>query len=144
MESFVRNFIRASLVWLLAGVAIGVAMAVDPALIVLRRAHVHANTVGFVSMMIFGVAYHVMPRFSGNPLWSRRAARLHLWLANTGLALMAGGWISLVVIRSSTLFRLMLVNGAILGAAGVLLFVINIWRTLEPKPAAVTMLRKAA
>ena len=92
MEAFVRNFIRSSVLWLGGGVVLGVWMALAPQAIVYRPAHVHANLLGFVSMMIFGVAYHVIPRFTGNPLSSRRLALVHLWIANIGLALLVSGW----------------------------------------------------
>lgn len=55
MEAFVSNFIRASLCWLAFGVLLGTAMTFAPALTVYRPAHMHANLLGFVSMMIFGM-----------------------------------------------------------------------------------------
>lgn len=135
MDVFVSRFIRSSLVWLGIGVLIGVSMAFWPgAAMVYRPAHVHANLLGFVSMMIFGVAYHVVPRFSGHPLPSRTVASLHVWVANTGLALLVGGWIlraswsepGLVLLRS----------GAALSAVGAFLFIYNIWATLNGVRAA--------
>jgi cbb3-type cytochrome oxidase subunit 1 len=54
-----------------------VAMAVHPAWAVYRTAHLHMNLLGFVAMMIFGVAYHVIPRFTGHSLHSRRLAAVH-------------------------------------------------------------------
>lgn len=93
MEPFVRYFIRSSLLWLGGGVLLGLWMALSPAAIVYRPAHVHADLLGFVSMMIFGVAYHVIPRFTGNPLRSRSVAQVHVWVANAGLALLVGGWL---------------------------------------------------
>jgi cbb3-type cytochrome oxidase subunit 1 len=130
MDPFVRRFIRSSLVWLGVGVTLGVAMAVHPAAVAFRPAHLHANLLGFVSMMIFGVAYHVMPRFTGRPLHSVRAAAVHLWVANLGLAGMVSGFI-LRVYRWSPGAALLGVGG-VLGAAGAFLFIYNIWRTVEP------------
>jgi heme/copper-type cytochrome/quinol oxidase subunit 1 len=129
MEHFVRNFIRASLAWLGTGVLIGVSMAFWPAeALVYRTAHIHANLLGFVSMMIFGVAYHVMPRFTGNPLHSRRQATWHLWIANAGLALLVGGWVARVWIPEPA--TMLLRAGAAASAVGAFLFIHNIWRTL--------------
>ena len=91
MEWFVRAFIKASLAWLGLGVTLGVAMAAQPAWIVYRPAHVHMNLLGFVTMMIYGVAYHVLPRFSGHPLHRRGLAGAHWVLANLGLATMVAG-----------------------------------------------------
>jgi heme/copper-type cytochrome/quinol oxidase subunit 1 len=133
MEPFVRRFIRSSLLWLALGVVLGTLMAFIPfRAMAFRPAHVHANLLGFVSMMIYGVAYHVIPRFGGRPLFSRAAARAHLWIANLGLAGLVGGWLvvpwhagGLLAVRA----------GALLAAVGALLFVVNLWKTLDPPPA---------
>lgn len=134
MEPFVRGFIRASLIWLAVGVTIGVSMAFWPQeALVYRTAHIHANLLGFVSMMIFGVAYHVMPRFTGNALHSRREAAVHLWLANLGLALLVGGWMARVWTWQAG--EVALRAGAVVSALGMLLFIHNVWRTLGPSMA---------
>ena len=130
MDPFVRRFIRSSLVWLGTGVLIGIAMAFRPAeALAWKPAHMHANLLGFVSMMIFGVAYHVIPRFTGSPLHRPRLASAHVWIANAGLAGMVGGFIARVywwgigngVMRA----------GAALSAVGAFLFIYNLWRTLD-------------
>jgi cytochrome c oxidase cbb3-type subunit 1 len=148
VEPFVKNFIRSSLVWLGTGVLLGLWLVVAPVQAVMYRpAHLHANLLGFVSMMIFGVAYHVIPRFIGAPLWSRSAAGLHLWLANAGLALMIAGW----MIRPAryTTGSGVLIAGAFLSAVGTFLFITNIWRTLapnahtrQPAPEVVQLIRQ--
>lgn len=131
MESFVRGFIRASLAWLGVGVIIGVSMAFWPAeALIYRPAHVHANLLGFVSMMIFGVAYHVIPRFTGSPLHSRRLPAIHFVVANLGLLLLVGGWIGRVVSVTGGTHALR--GGAVLSSIGAFLFIFNLWRTLEP------------
>ena len=143
MEPFVRRFVRASLAWFGVGVLIGISMAFFPnQALVYRTAHIHANLLGFVSMMIFGVAYHVMPRFSGNALHSRREAAIHLWVANIGLALLVGGWIARVWTAETG--ALLLRVGAAVSAAGAFLFIHNLWRTLggdraAPRTAAPTI-----
>jgi cytochrome c oxidase cbb3-type subunit 1 len=134
MEAFVRRFIRASLVWLGVGVLIGISMAFFPAqALAYRPAHVHANLLGFVSMMIFGVAYHVIPRFTGNPLHDRRLGPVHLVAANLGLALLVSGWI--VRVWAFGAGEALVRAGGVVSAVGVGLFIYNIWRTLGPVPA---------
>jgi cytochrome c oxidase cbb3-type subunit 1 len=129
MELYVRGFVRASLVWLGIGVVIGLSMVIAPMqAAVYRPAHMHANLLGFVSMMIFGVAYHVLPRFAGKPLWSRRAALAHLVVANAGLALLVGGWLTRVQLPRAG--SAALVAGAVASAVGAFLFIGNIWRTI--------------
>ena len=149
MEPFIRRFVRASLVWFGVGVLIGISMAFFPReALVYRTAHIHANLLGFVSMMIYGVAYHVMPRFSGNPLHSRREAAVHLWVANAGLALLVVGWIGRVWVAAPA--DIALRTGAAASAVGAGLFIHNIWKTLGgdrrlsahvARPAAPTIVR---
>ena len=134
MEPFIRNFIRSSLLWLGGGVLLGLWMALSPQAIVYRPAHVHANLLGFVSMMIFGVAYHVIPRFTGTPLRSRRVAIVHLWVANVGLACLVGGWLLRPSAWDAGTFALGF--GAVASATGAFLFIGNLWQTLSPARAA--------
>jgi len=52
----------------------------------LKFVHSHLNMLGWVSMMIFGVGYHILPRFAGKPLKSPKMGELQFWLANIGLS----------------------------------------------------------
>jgi cytochrome c oxidase cbb3-type subunit 1 len=135
MEWFVKAFIKASLTWLALAVSLGVAMAVQPAWLVYRTAHLHMALLGFVAMMIFGVAYHVIPRFTGNPLHSRRLAGIHWWLANAGLAILAIGF--LVRPLWGTRAIPVLGAGGVLAAMGAYAFAYNLWRTLDAVRAPV-------
>lgn len=129
MEWFVRSFIKASLAWLALGVTLGVAMAVVPHWVVYRPAHMHMNLLGFVTMMIYGVAYHVIPRFTGNPLHSPRLATVHWWAANAGLAGMVAGFALRPHLGSAAVP--LLGAGALLSAAGAYMFVYGLWRTID-------------
>lgn len=134
MDWFVRAFVKTSLSWFGAGVLLGLSMAIHPSWTVYRTAHIHMNLLGFVAMMIFGVAYHVMPRFASHPLHSRRLAGVHWWLANTGLALFV---IGLMAPASAPGVRAVLLPvGGLLSAAGAYAFIYNIWRTLDASSAA--------
>lgn len=136
MDWFVRRFLKASLAWLALGVSLGIAMAIVPTLAVYRTAHLHMNLLGFVSMMIFGVAYHVIPRFTGHPLHSRRLAGAHWWTSNVGLALFVGG----LALRAGGVAwgEAPIAIGAIGAATGAYLFVYNLWRTIDgPRRAPV-------
>lgn len=74
MDWFAKVFIRASLLWFIAGITLGLAMSMYPAWVMYRPAHAHMNLVGFVVMMIFGVGYQMLPRFFGHPIHSRNLA----------------------------------------------------------------------
>jgi cbb3-type cytochrome oxidase subunit 1 len=128
MEWFVRAFLKASLAWLALGVTLGVTMAVHPPLTIHRVAHMHMTLLGFVTMMIYGVAYHVVPRFVGVPLVHRRAAGLHWWLSNVGLALMVTGFVLRTWLPEWG--TPVLGAGGSLSALGAYVFVWVIWRTV--------------
>lgn len=133
MEWFVKAFIRASLVWFTLGIALGLAMAVYPAWVVYRPAHAHMNVVGFITLMIFGVGYQLLPRLFGYRLHSRAIAIAHWWLANVGLALMVLGFIlgPHIGVRSAPVTA----TGGGLFAIGALSFVYNMWRTFSAADA---------
>lgn len=57
-----------------------------------RPAHAHLNLLGFVAMMIYGVAYHALPRFRGVPMRRPRLALGQVVLANVGLIGMSLTW----------------------------------------------------
>jgi cbb3-type cytochrome oxidase subunit 1 len=133
MDWFVARFIKAALTWLGLGVTLGVAMAAHPLWIIYRPAHVHMNLLGFVTMMIYGVAYHVVPRFFGHPLFSRKLGGIHWWLSNVGLALMVVGFVMAPHFGTSSIP--VLAGGGTLSALGAFAFIFNIWRTMDG-PAA--------
>ena len=65
---------------------LGSAFVVEPQWLIYRPAHAHMNVVGFLTMLVFGVGYQLLPRLFGQPLYSNRLAAAHLVLANLGLA----------------------------------------------------------
>ncbi len=90
MDGFVKRFILMGIIYLMVASALGVLMIVQPDASHLRFAHVHLNLLGWMSMLIFGVGYHILPRFSGKPLFSNKLGELQFWLANAGLIGLAG------------------------------------------------------
>lgn len=132
MDWFAKAFVKAALVWLGLGVTLGVIMALHPELAVYRTAHLHMNLLGFVSMMIYGVSYHVMPRFTGNAIHNVTIAVVQLWLANAGLALLAAGFAVRAQGERASIY--LLAPGGVMGAVAAYCFIYNIWRTLEGSP----------
>lgn len=138
MGWFVKAFIKGSLAWLTLGVTLGVAMAAHPVWTIYRTAHLHMLVLGFVTMMIYGVAYHVVPRFAGTPLFSQTAPAYHWFASNIGLACMCVGF----ALRASniTAGTAVLAAGGALAAAGAYTFAYVIWRTMDApvaRPAVV-------
>lgn len=135
MDWFVKSFLKASLAWLAMGVTVGVAMAIEPQWTVYRAIHMHMNLLGFVTMMIYGVAYHVVPRFLGHPLHAPRLAGAQWWIANIGLPLMCIGFAFRargILAPATTILGV----GAGLSAASAYAFVYNLWRTIDGRRPA--------
>ena len=133
MDWHVKAFIRASLVWFVLGISLGVAMAVHPAWVIYRPAHAHMNVVGFITMMVFGVGYQLLPRLFGHKLQTPWLAVAHWWLANVGLCLMVIGFILSPHIGAGSAW--VTSSGGILFAAGAFGFVYNLWRTFDAAEA---------
>lgn len=132
MDWFIKAFIRASLLWFAAGILLGVAMAIQPAWVVYRPAHAHMNVVGFLTMLVFGVGYQLLPRLFGHPLHSTRLAIWHLFLANIGLGLIVLGF----VLQPHTLqARWVTATGGTTFSLGALFWVWNLWHTFNAADA---------
>ncbi len=129
MSKTTLGFIFTGIAYLVIGVTLGVLFFIIPETRALRPLHTHLNLVGFVTFTIFGIAYHILPRFRGRPLYSEKLAWWQFWLANIGLVgllvfLSLGAYVSFV-----GLTVLQAVFGATL-ALSVYLFVYNMLRTL--------------
>ncbi len=129
MSKTTLGFIFTGLAYLLIGVTLGVLFFILPETRVLRPVHTHLNLVGFITFLVFGVSYHILPRFRGRPLHSEKLAWGQFLLANIGLVgllafLGLGAYISFDALRA-----LQAVFGAIL-ALSVYLFAYNMLRTL--------------
>jgi cbb3-type cytochrome oxidase subunit 1 len=133
MEWFIKGFIRASLLWFAAGTLLGLAIAVHPAWMVYRPAHAHMNVVGFLTMLVFGVGYQLLPRLFGHPLHSHGLAVAHLYLANLGLAGLVSGFL-LQPQRARVATWFMATGGSLFGI-GALCWVYNLWRTFNAADA---------
>jgi len=94
MDKEVVWFIRLSMFYFVVGTLLGLCFVLRPELADPNHVsmHVHLNLLGWMSMMIFGVGYHVLPRFSGRPLYSRKLSVVQFWMANAGLVGMTAGW----------------------------------------------------
>jgi cbb3-type cytochrome oxidase subunit 1 len=134
MDWFVKGFIKAGLAWLGLGVLVGLGMAALPDWVALRPAHAHMVVLGFVVMLLYGVAYHVIPRFTGHQLYSRRLAGWHFWLSNAGLLVMVAAFALLPLTGRS--WAGLLTLGGVLSAAGAFTFIFNLWRTIDGQPVA--------
>lgn len=113
MDRYMKAFVFMSMLYLLVGALLGVNLAWSVASLQLRFAHVHLNLLGFMAMMIFGVGYFILPRFSGRALRWPRLVAVHFWSSNVSLIGMVlfysvwpPGWLACSVIQglSTVLF----------------------------------------
>lgn len=113
--------VKAALVFLTLGIGLGASFAFDRALgAQLRPLHAELNLWGWVTLLIYGFAYHMLPRFSGRPLRSQRLADAQSWLAIGGVALAALGWLAIALHLPGG--RLVALVGVLSQLAAVLLF----------------------
>ena len=131
MDRFVRNFIIVSIVYLGLSSILGVCMLANQSLMSLKFAHSHLNMLGWVSMMIYGVGYHVLPRFSGRPLKYPKMGELQFWAANMGLIGMLAFY-TLNIYAPTPVFNTAAIAFGGLEVFSIALFFYNMLATLLP------------
>jgi heme/copper-type cytochrome/quinol oxidase subunit 1 len=62
---------------------------------ILRPVHAELNLFGWLTLLIYGMGYHMLPRFIGKPLERSRLATFQSWLAISGVWLTVLGWLPL-------------------------------------------------
>ena len=128
MDRYTKGFVVASLVYFFLAAVLGIWMGGSDAAGWVRFAHVHFNLLGFMSMMIYGVGYFILPRFNGRTLRWPSWVPIHFFLANIGLI----GMVFTAPERPSNGFILFSALSVI--SAGM--FAVNLGATMliEPKP----------
>lgn len=132
MDKYAKGFIKASLIYLVIGTLMGLVMLLFPDhRYALVRVHVHILLLGFMAMMIYGVGYHILPRFMGRPVYSHRLGHVQVWLANITLVGLSVSWI-LQTSWGGIWGDLAVVFGLGQGVS-IFLFVINLWKSMAPQ-----------
>lgn len=124
-------FIRFAIIYFLLAILLGLHMSVAGPVYPWMPIHTHFNLLGWMSMMIYGVGYHILPRFSGKPLFSDALATAQLWLSNIGLIGMAAGW----WVRNESGSSTVLVVFALVEALSIVFFAVNMLKTIKAAPA---------
>ncbi|MCK4846909.1 MAG: cbb3-type cytochrome c oxidase subunit I [Deltaproteobacteria bacterium] len=119
-------FIRCAIIYFLAAMIIGIIMTIKGGVYPLRPIHTHLNMLGWMSMMIYGVGYHILPRFSGVPLWSDKLAVAHIFTANIGLLGMIAGWTFKETVGYGMLHGFAMIEGL-----SVIFFALNMFKTIR-------------
>ena len=132
MDKFVKGFIVMSVVYLGASAVMGIVMLADQNVMALKFVHSHLNMLGWVSMMIYGVGYHILPRFMGRALYSNRIGEVQFYLSNISLVAMLVFY-ALNVYDPSDLYRTITVVSGAVQALAIFLFLYNMLMTLLTK-----------
>ncbi len=92
MERNVEAFIVASLLYLFLGGLLGVLLSFNIGQPVLfRYAHLHLLLLGFMSSMVYGVGYFILPRFNGTNMRWPHLITPQFWISNLGVLGLAFG-----------------------------------------------------
>ncbi len=133
MDRFAKNFIGASIVYLFLSTVLGILMLYNPGLLRLKFVHSHLNMLGWVSMMIYGVGYHILPRFVGRLIKSKTLAEIQFYLANAGLVGMLFFYTLETYNPGNSLYRGLTVASGVIEAVSIVLFFYNMIATLYAK-----------
>jgi len=87
-----------------------------------------------MSMMIYGVGYHILPKFSGRFIYSPPIMNLQFWVSNLGLIGMGLGWTMMGREVAPEAGNTLLLISGIASLAGAALFVFNMGMTVQPVP----------
>jgi hypothetical protein len=137
MPRLTRFFIKTALIYLVFALLLGLLNALPAAMAVLPRGvgpvFIHLLVVGWLTQLIFGVAYWMFPRFSRQyPRGSEPLMWASYALLNSGLALRLITEPALAN-DSSAAWGWFLAASALLQWLGGLAFVFNIWPRLQEK-----------
>jgi len=132
MEIYAKRFTKMALIYLALGVVMGVVIGTQPQWSErLRFVHIHLNLLGFMTMFIAGVAYHVLPRFNSRPVPWPGGVKYHFIFHNVGLwgmatTHLAGG------LWSGGLLHAAFVGFALMTGTGLLIMAYNLYFILVP------------
>ncbi len=140
MNPLVRRYLKTAIAFLLLGLALGFWMLLGrefgvPTALRLRSAHTHALLVGFVLMMIAGVALWMFPRArSGDARYRPILAEVAWWA-------IAGGTLLRVLLESwpgdhlGVAWRGSIVAAGALQLIGLTLFFLGLWPRIRSSGA---------
>jgi len=142
MTPLVRRYIKTSFVFLLSGLLLGAYVVVAQFLLdaspprLLITAHAHLLLVGFMLMMVMGVATWMFPRPAREDSRYRpELAEAVYWVMTAATAIRAAAEIG-VALAGALGLRWLIALGGLGQLAGAALFVLNMWWRVRMPPAA--------
>jgi heme/copper-type cytochrome/quinol oxidase subunit 1 len=147
MSPLVRRYIKTSFVFLMAGLVLGSYIIVAEFLAsrypprVFVTAHAHLLLVGFMLMMVMGVATWMFPRpAKNNTRYRPELAELVYWVMTVATAVRAASELGVGILGASPL-RWLIALGGLGQLAAALLFAANMWWRVRMPPAAAVSAR---
>lgn len=132
MNKLANLFIKTSLVYLAISTVLGVLIIPGPGFSFM---HSHFALIGWVSFLLFGICYEIIPRFTGKPLFSEKLGVLQFWFGNIGLIGLFFSYpfmkMYMVKQKDSSDAMLMVVIFGIILAISFFMFIYNIWKSME-------------
>ncbi len=119
------RFLRIAVVYFVIGAVLGLYMGIT-ATFSQAPVHAHLNLLGWVSLAVIGLIYHVSPAAG-----ETRLARIHFWLHNLGLPVFMVG-LAAVLTGNQAMIPLVAAAASVV-LVGIVLFAVNLFRAL---PAA--------
>lgn len=118
-----QRFLKIAVVYLFLGALLGIAMGIGQSF-TLVPVHAHLLLLGWVSLALAGVIYHLYPH-AGQTL----LARIHFWLHNVGLPVFM---VSLGLMLTGRTYLMPLVaSAALVVLVGLALFAVNVLRNVK-------------
>jgi cbb3-type cytochrome oxidase subunit 1 len=121
-ENMGIHMLKIASFYFFVGVTMGMGMSMSENYS-LSPVHVHLNLLGWVSMAIGGLVYHLFPAATG------RLGKLHFWMHNLGVPLMMGGLTAYIL--GTDRLALLIPIGGVLVVLGTLIFFLNVMRNVH-------------
>ena len=125
------RLIRLAALYLVIGVTMGIVMGTMHQF-TLAPVHAHVNLLGFATLALGGLIYKAYP-----PAAETRLARVHFWIHSLGLPVFMIGLA--LALTGHEAFMPVVSVGATVVFVGILVFAVNIWRTVRHAPRTAGM-----
>jgi len=114
------RFVKIAVVYLLVGISLGLVMGMTQRF-TLAPVHAHINLLGWASLALVGVIYHLYPDAA-----KTRLARVHFWLHNIGLPLLMVGLA--LMLTGHPAFDPLVAIGSVTVVVALFVFAVNLFR----------------
>ena len=131
MNKLARLFIKTSLVYLAFSTILGVLITIGPGYSFM---HSHFALIGWVSFMLFGLAYESIPRYTSRALYSKKLGIIQFWLANIALIGLSLSYpfmrIYMLKEKDSSDAATAVIIFGLIEAISCFIFIYNIWKSM--------------